>query len=241
MNKYDFPYRKDYPLEELYIGLFNKRLEIFHANKMPVGVHYKFVTHEFLNNGANSEVDIIDPLKNYLEAIGLDVLLIRADGNYEKNLTQEEIEFLLNNIYKLRKLLPQDVKKIETVSEHLVQATSELLGINASLHPNNYHLNNDFNINEIIVSATKESIFKHNLFNFIKASFLTEQTVILVNESEFMDYRISRSLNVAKIPKSLEIKANGFNMRGNINGDITVNGKSINDKIDNGFQKKIKR
>lgn len=241
MKNLDFPFKKDYPLEELYIGLFNKRLEIFHANKMPVGVYYKFVTHEFLNNGTNSEVDIIDPLKNYLEAIGLDVLLIKADGNYEKKLTQEEIDFLLNNIYKLKKLLPQDVKKIEMVSEHLVQATSELLGINTSLHPNNYHLSNSFNINEVIVSAKKESTFKNNLFNFIKASFLTEQTVIIVNESEFMDYRISRSLNVAKIPKSLEMKSNQFEMRGNINGDILVNGKNINDKIDNGFQKKIKR
>lgn len=241
MKNLELLIRKNYPLEELYIGILNKKLEIVHANKKDVGYYYKFLNHESLNNDINNEkVEIIDPLKNYLDKIGLDVLLIKADGSYEPNLTIQELDFILNNINKINKLLPQDKKKIELISEHLVQAASELLGINTSIHPNNYHLNEDFMISEIIVSAKKESTFKKNLFNFIKASFLTEEKVMLVKASEFMDYRISRSLNIARIPKE-GMESNEFDLQGNINGEITVNGKNINNKIDKGFQKKIKR
>lgn len=226
-----------YPLDRLYFIEINGYKKVAISYEMSNKTGYRSLDSSTISY----KVDIIDTLQNVLKENNLEVLLIGPNGNIKQALTNDDIFNIEDAVRKATKLTQEQSLKLDQISFKLVDMTSDLLGFNVSVNPStNLKLNERFDIIDVVVSAQKLNIFKNTLYNFVKSSFLTEQSVILLNNGEALDYRVSRALRVAKIDRE-KIKENTFNLLGRNDGSVEING--ILEKEDvkvSGFQKRIK-
>ena len=143
-----------------------------------------------------------------------------------------------------RKLLlsQSTLQKIHFASTHLSQIISDLLGLNVTVKPNSkYRFSDKLDISTVLVPAKKLEMFKGSLISFIEASLLSDDSAYFTYEVGNRDYRISRSLNNARIPQDGRIKQNIFSVSLDEKGKIAVNGKNIKDYFyEESFQKIIK-
>ena len=209
-----------YPLNKLYYVIMHGYKQI--ALSCETGNRLGFKC--FDSEGINYKVEVIDSLQNTLKENDLEVLLLNPNGEQKQYLSSDDIDFIEYTIKKREKITEYDSSKYSKISSKMVNIACDLLGFNISVNPStNLNLNNRFNINEVIVSASKLKIFKNTLYHFVSSSLLTEQSIILLNNGTGLDYRISRALKVAKIDKE-KIKENTCNLLGRKDGSIEING-----------------
>ena len=79
------------------------------------------------------------------------------------------------------------------------------------------------------------------MLDYVQASLIADKSIRLVFEVGARDYRITRSLNKAKILQSNKLNQNIFSLSANLEGSIKVNDVDIKEiPKEQGFQKTIK-
>ena len=167
------------------------------------------------------------------------MLIVDSNGNPKQYLNVEEIKYILN-ILERRLSMPQImIQRSNVISSNIVNIVSDLLGLNISEPSTPFKFKEQFDINEILTSAKKLKLFKKYLLEYIQASLIAEKRIRLVYEVGARDYRITRSLNKAKIASSSRLNQNIFSLDADLEGKIKVNDVDIKE-YPKEFQKTIK-
>lgn len=178
-----------------------------------------------------------------LKANNLDILLTDIDGNQYKELNIEQINDFIKIMDRKKSLTQVNNGKNQIISNRTVNIISDLLGLNISNSILYFKLSEILGITEVVVSANKLAKFKRKLFEYIKASLLSDADIELIYEFEKKDYRIVNSLKAAKIIQTPQMKENNFIVSVSKSGKIKINNFEITSffkQSEAGFQKKLK-
>ncbi|MEG2322430.1 MAG: hypothetical protein RSB71_02990 [Bacilli bacterium] len=184
------------------------------------------------------QVKIKFPFKNLLTKEGIAILLNDENMVERKNITSSHIKFYLDTIRFKNKLTPIQLEEIAKISQTAACIISDLLGFNISVKPSTtMDLNASKSIVDVIVPGKKLLIFNSTLEQYIRASLYKDNNIIIFNDKNERDYRISRSLKKASIKKD-GITKNSFTIK------ITQTGIELDKKyayeVEKGMQKVIK-
>ena len=234
---------KVYPLEQIYVGRYQGKIKaVYLDEKLGYFNLSNRNSANHFNEKFSDNFETMTLLDEFLKKYGLDVLLIDKDGNKKQYLRIQEINYIMKITERKLLLSQSTLQKIHFASTHLSQIISDLLGLNVTVKPNSkYRFSDKLDISTVLVPAKKLEMFKGSLISFIEASLLSDDSAYFTYEVGNRDYRISRSLNNARIPQDGRIKQNIFSVSLDEKGKIAVNGKNIKDYFyEESFQKIIK-
>lgn len=224
---------KKYPLTQLYLDTSQRKIK--------VGL-YDEEQNKYFDLANNNITNTFQPTISFLEALEknkLDILITDIDGNQMGQLSASKIEDLIKILERKRNMKQNIKSKSDVISSIVVDVVSDLLGLNISISKTRFNFKDRLKTVEVIVPAKKLQLFKEYLLECLEASWLTDFGIYLTYETSAYDYRISRSLNKAKI-KQDRIRENNFTVYANQNGEIRVNNVPINGYSEREKQKIIK-
>ena len=229
---------KKYPVDSLCFGLVDDKKKIAFLDDFGV-YHSTNLSNARADVIFNEKFKYISSLKEALVKHDLNMLIVDSNGNPKQYLNVEEIKYILN-ILERRLSMPQImIQRSNVISSNIVNIVSDLLGLNISEPSTPFKFKEQFDINEILTSAKKLKLFKKYLLEYIQASLIAEKRIRLVYEVGARDYRITRSLNKAKIASSSRLNQNIFSLDADLEGKIKVNDVDIKE-YPKEFQKTIK-
>ena len=178
---------------------------------------------------------IIGSFEELIKSNDLNLLIVDKNGNPKRNLTVDEINYLLK-ILKFKLSISQQIKqRNHAICVSIVNIVSDLLGLNVKTNPNTpYKFESEFDINEILVPASKLRLFKKAMIDYINTTLIVDRNISITYEDGERDYRIIRSLNKAGIKESERLAHNTFSLSLS-NGKLEINDRDI--KEYQGFQK----
>ncbi len=232
------PKVKTYPLEQLYLGYYNGKITVALLNDEFENRYSDVFSGRMYN--LDKKFEMISSFLTTLTENNLDILLTDADGIQQQQLSSAKINDLLKILERKRTLNQVIVQKNQIISTNVSNIVSDLLGLNISNPSTPFNFSEKLGTTEIIVPAKKLTIFKKYLLEYIKASLLTNPSLILTYNQTGQDYRIARSLKKAKIIQTKQMKNNQFSINVSKEGKLRINDIDINDyqrKQDLGFQK----
>lgn len=231
---------KKYPIDSLYLGLVDDKRKVAFLDENGI-YHSTYLVSSTADANFNNKFKVVSLFEEILKQNGLDVLITDSNGNLKQYLSIEEIKYLLE-ILRRKLTLPQiTIQRSNIISNNVVNIVSDLLGLNISAPSTPFKFQEKFDINEILVSAKKIKLFKKYLLDYVQATLIADKSIRLVFEVGARDYRITRSLNKAKILQSNKLNQNVFSLSANLEGSIKVNDVDIKEiPKEQGFQKTIK-
>ena len=219
----------------------NKNLVVIEYDTQDGKVYYSVLdyfevdTHKIFD----WEIQIIEPFKDVLLKNDLGTLLIDQNGNMKNSLSTMDIVLMMKHIKAKLIRTPIQLDYIKTTSVKAVNVICDLLGLNINSNPSSkLNLGVERPIHEVVVPATKLDLFKQTLIQYFNTFLLNEKSIVSSNCKDFRDYRIARSLKVAKIKVTDELKQNSFSITVDLEGNLMVDGVNII-KRSEGFQKII--
>lgn len=231
---------KKYPIDNLYLGLVDEKKKVAFLDDHGV-YHNVHPTSAKLDALFDGKFKLVSSLKEVLTQNELSALVIDSNGNPKQYLNIEEIKYLLNVLERKLSMSQMMLQRSNIISNNVVNVVSDLLGLNISSPATPFKFYEKFDINEILISAKKLKLFKKYLFEYVQSSLIAEKNVRLVFEVGARDYRITRSLNKAKILQGNKLNQNIFSVAVDLEGHIKVNDVDIKEyPKEQGFQKTIK-
>lgn len=232
-----------YPIEQIYVGNYQGKIKVVHYEEKLgyINLSSRKSAARF-SEKFNEKFQCISLLRDFLKNNGLEALIINKDGNCKQYFKFQETYYIMKVLERRILFSQSNVQRIHFTSLHLAQIISDLLGFNITITPNTeYSFSEKLYISEVLVSGQKLDLFKKILISFIEVSLISGDSVVFTYEVGNRDYRISRSLNNAKIPQDGMINQNVFSVSLDENGKIKVNDVDIQEYVDEkGFQKTIK-
>ncbi len=229
---------KKYPVDSLCFGLVDDKKKIAFLDDFGV-YHNTNLFNARADVIFNEKFKYISSLKEALVKHDLNMLIVDSNGNPKQYLNIEEIKYILNILERRLSMSQIMIQRSIVISSNIVNIVSDLLGLNISEPSTPFKFKEQFDINEILTSAKKLKLFKKYLLEYIQASLIAEKRIRLVYEVGARDYRITRSLNKAKIASSSRLNQNIFSLDADLEGKIKVNDVDIKE-YPKEFQKTIK-
>ena len=229
---------KKYPVDSLCFGLVDDKKKIAFLDDFGV-YHNTNLFNDRADVIFNEKFKYISSLKEALVKHDLNMLIVDSNGNPKQYLNIEEIKYILNILERRLSMSQIMIQRSIVISSNIVNIVSDLLGLNISEPSTPFKFKEQFDINEILTSAKKLKLFKKYLLEYIQASLIAEKRIRLVYEVGARDYRITRSLNKAKIASSSRLNQNIFSLDADLEGKIKVNDVDIKE-YPKEFQKTIK-
>ena len=178
---------------------------------------------------------IIGSFEELIKSNDLNLLIVDKNGNPKRNLTVDEINYLLKILKFKLSISQQIIQRNQAICVCIVKSVSDFLGLNVNSNPNTqYKFESEFDINEILVPASKLRLFKKAMIDYINTTLIVDRNISITYEDGKRDYRIIRSLNKAGIKESERLAHNTFSISLS-NGKLEINDRDI--KEYQGFQK----
>ena len=229
---------KKYPINSLCFGLVDDKKKIAFLDDFGV-YHSTGLTNIKTDAIFNEKFKYISSLKEALVKHDLNMLIVDSNGNPKQYLNVEEIKYILNILERRLSMSQIMIQRSNVISSNIVNIVSDLLGLNISEPSTPFKFKEQFDTNEILTSAKKIKLFKKYLYEYVQASLIAEKRIRLVYEVGARDYRITRSLNKAKITSNSRLNQNIFSLDADLEGKIKVNDVDIKE-YPKEFQKTIK-
>lgn len=235
-----------YSLEKLFTAkVEGKDLVVVQMNTQN-GVFYRNASNlsyaDNVRHYSASEITIVEPLKEAVLQNELGILLKDSYGNDKAEFSGGEITQIVKSITARKSLNPNQINYIQKTSEAITSIISDLVGLNVKTNPSSpLKLVEERTIQNIVIPASKLVLFKQTLVKYLSTSFLTERVAIISNYGDCQDYRVARSLNIAKIKVTPELQKNVFSVRADLEGNIKIDDVDVYKRgVEQGFQKRIK-